>query len=311
MATTKTKTRAKATATKPPRTKMDAAKQKSLLESLTAKCKPELVEKINAIWELSTKDAADTIRKMWAVGKAIVNIDENQSLLESADGTERIDHEAIIASLFDKSESYVVKVRKLYKAFQEKKQLEELLGKRLAGSQRPLTWGHLDRLLSNYVPDTPNPVFDARLQMIIDKGMTARQFADWLKQQKIKAGARGSSGGRPRNVPPTVEGRMARFSGTLENLIKEDEDIYSHSEYGFKQTVMSMSQDEAAALLPKVTELIERSTQAVTKVIDMGNRKLREMNEVHAYLQQQASQRAEVSGREEAASLAEDEAEMN
>lgn len=199
------------------------------------------------------------LRRTWKLGKTLKRVHDQEAKYGSR-AVERMSE----VLLCDKG--VLTKAMHFYRAFPEKK-LEKLLKLRMKVSGEPVTYTHIDKLIT--VPNEAQR--DKLLQECVDNDWTPEELAYHIQVMYREATGQTKlphAGGRPRKVPTTIVQLLTNFERATGVLVRDDPLMYNHPLVNFVRFVDNLPADKVTPeLLARVDTCLDNIDKA-TVVLD-------------------------------------------
>jgi hypothetical protein len=214
------------------------------------------------------------LQKLWEMGHII------HEVLEKADNVDEArDSLAEYTSL---SQRYLSQLRRFYQIFPSPKDIQDLLDLRFRTSGNPITWAHVQKLLT----------LENRQAMQIAEKACAEDWTpeelqraiDQVKGQKVHER---HGGGRPVRVPVTFSGRLLDLRKAANNWKRNDQAIWRHEQYGFLRSLEELPDSQ---LNEELLDLLNENLEALRIVEQTAMELQGELQRVRARLEERLHQ---------------------
>lgn len=210
----------------------------------------------------------------------------------------------MMASYLGYERSILDKVINFHESF-TKAAVDTLTERRMAISDRVISWAHIEVLLT--IKDVKQRA--KLLDEVYEEDLTAKELDD-MQRTTTSGGRKKRGGGRPARVPATLTARLENFATVCHVLTRNEKLMWRNDEFGFLTSVEKMPADKITPqLLQKFEEdlsVADRSITALTAVkvelesaLDTARRRLEQQSR-----QQGVEESEDVNGKSRSRSFA-------
>jgi hypothetical protein len=150
-----------------------------------------------------------------------------------------------LSTMLNLSTSYLNKMGQLNKAFSGEAGKKRLLGMRLANG-RPVTWDHLESVISLYSEDGSTARFEKMLGIMVKESLSPDEVERRILTDRALHGKQPHAGGRPIVVPATPKGRLAAVLA-ISGLTLRKFEVHTNPVNSLAAAIRGMSQDEVVS----------------------------------------------------------------